>query len=100
MKNKYLLRNSNPLAQKKKASNFSEFLKKDSEDSGDSDFEDALRVMGFSMDKSLEVGKEKDSVLTKGIYKGQQLSQVAKFITSYLKNVKIIGCRQANKRSN
>ena len=74
MKNKYLLRNSNPLAQKKKASNFSEFLKKDSEDSGDSDFEDALRVMGFSMDKSLEVGKEKDSVLTKGIYKGQQLS--------------------------
>ena len=74
MKNKYVLRNSNPLAQKKKPSNFSEFLKKDSEDSGDSDFEDALRVMGFSMDKSLEMGKEEDSVLTKGIFKGQQLS--------------------------
>ena len=65
----------------------------DSEDLGDLDVADSQRAMGFSIDRSLEVGKEEEPVLKKGIYKGQKILYVAKFDT-------IIGCKQTNKRGN
>ena len=65
----------------------------DSEDLGDLDVADSQRAMGFSIDRSLEVDKEEEPVLKKGIYKGQKILYVAKLFT-------IIGCKQTNKRGN
>ena len=75
--------------------------KTDPEDSGDSGLEDTLRVMDLPINKFLEVGKEEEEPVFKTeICKGQKILYVAEFDTSYLKNVKIIRCRQANKRGN
>ena len=44
-----------------------------------------LRVMGFPIDKSLEVGKnEEELVPRKGIYRDKKISYVAKFDANYL----------------
>ena len=65
----------------------------DPKDPGDSDTEDALRAMGFPIEKSLEVGKnEEEPVLKKGIYRGKKLSYVAKFDTNYLKKMLTSSC--------
>ena len=58
------------------------------EGSGVTDVQDTTTTMGFSIDKSLEVGKEeKEQVLKKGIQKGQKVSCVTKFDTGYLKKM-------------
>ena len=60
----------------------------ESEGSGDTDVQYTTTSMGFSIDKSLEVGKEeKEQVLKKGIQKGQKVSYVTKFDTGYLKKM-------------
>ena len=70
----------------RKAPKSPKLVKADPEDSGDSDTEDTLRAMGFPIDKFLEVGKnEEEPVLKKGIYRGKQISYVAKLDTNYLK---------------
>ena len=72
----------------KKASKFPELAKAEPEDAGDSDIENTLRAMGFPIDKSLEVGKNKEEpVLKKGIYRGKKISYVAKFDTKYLQKM-------------
>ena len=54
----------------------------------DDNTEDTLRTMGFSIDKSFEVGKnKKELVLRRGIYRGKKISYVAKFDTNYLRKM-------------
>ena len=54
------------------------------EDSGESDDDDNLRAMGLLMDKSLEVNKvEGEPIFKKERYKGQNVSCVLDFGTSY-----------------
>ena len=56
------------------------------EDSGDTGTEDTLRVMGFSIDKYLEVVKnEEEPVFKKMIYRGQKISYVLNLIPTTLK---------------
>lgn len=57
--------------------------------------------MDLPINKFLEVGKEEEEPVFKTeICEGQEIFYVAEFDTNYLKNVKIIRCRQANKRGN
>ena len=70
----------------KKASKSPKLVKAGPKDSGDSYTEDTLRAMGFSIDKSLEVGKNEEGN-EKGIYRGKKISYVAKFDTNYLKKM-------------
>ena len=56
------------------------------ENSGDTGTEDTLRVMGFSIDKYLEVVKnEEEPVFKKMIYRGQKISYVLNLIPTTLK---------------
>ena len=59
-------RELNPLTQqKKRAAKSPEVPKRNSKDFGDSDVENILRNIGFSINRYLEVGKERDLVLKK-----------------------------------
>ena len=52
------------------------------------DTEDTLRAMGFPIDKSLELYKNEEGlVFKKRIYRGENISYVATFDTSFLKKM-------------
>ena len=54
----------------------------------DDNTEDTLKAMGFPIDKSFEIGKNKEElVLRRGIYRGKKISYVAKFDTNYLRKM-------------
>ena len=75
----------------------SEFVDTGPRHAGDSDTEDTLRAMSFSIDKLLEAGKNKEElVIRKGIYRSKKLSYVAKLYTSY--PYRVFKERQENKR--
>ena len=82
---------------KKEALKSPEVLKMDSQASGDADVEDTLMPMSFSINRSLEVSKEGDSVLKNGIYKGHKNHMLQNLI---LKKCYDHQCRQTNKRGN
>ena len=83
----------------KKVSKFLGDVETCPQDSEDSGTEDTLRVMGFPIDKSLEVGKNEEGlVFKKGIYRGKKISYVAKFGTNFLKKMLTSSDRDKKRR--